>query len=759
MMARHWSHLPFLCPVVLVWLAGEPASGAALGASADTLRGRVVTPEGRPVAGADVLIPELDRRTRTASAGEFLFGRLPAGRLTLLIRRPGYSPVVRQVNLSGTTQLEVVLPETAFELEPVVVTGAREPVTAQRSPLPVATLSGERVRREQSVSLAHMLESVAGVRTLSTGGEIGKPVIRGLTGSRVLVAEDGSRLEDYAWSDEDGPSIDARLADRVEIVRGPASVLYGSDALGGVVNVIPDPVPDALDRSPFTRGSVEAYAASNNRELGGVLKLEGARQGLGWRATVAGRGAEALHTPAGELENTGFASLNGQLAAGLRSARGGATLRYTRYGGEFKLLEAQGPPPGVPEGQEAGPERKLSDDRVQFAGQLLAGTWRLETKAQWQRHWLQEVSDEQVPGGPPPVPGQETVQFDLLLNTVTLDVLAHHSRGAFGGTVGASGGFQDNDTRGPVPVVPGARTTSAGLYGFERYAGGRWSVVAGARADGRWLDAEANPVLGNAQGRLSWGALAADLGTVVEPIEGLGLSANAGRGWRAPTLFELFAAGPRIGEARYEIGSRDLEPETSLNLDVGVRWESRWARVAVNAFRNRIGRYIYLTPTGQFISGLRVYRHEQADAVLRGLEASAEVQPITDLTLRGRFDTVEGTNQLTQQPLPLVPPPRGALEVEYQTTELGWATRLYVYGQWQHVWRQNRLSTFDIATESYNLLHGGGGLEKHIAGRPMRLELKVRNAANAAYRDFLSRYKEFALNPGRDVVVRLGMDF
>jgi len=759
MTPMYWRQVGLVSLTLFVVLAGQAAPALALGALADTLRGRVVTPEGQPVAGADVVIAELDRRTRTASAGEFLFSRLPPGRITVVIRRPGYAPVVQQVELSGTAQLEIVLPEAAFELEPVVVTGAREPVTAQHSPLPVATLGGERVRREQSVSLAHMLESVAGVRALTTGGEIGKPVVRGLSGSRVLVAEDGSRLEDYAWSDEDGPSIDARLADRVEIVRGPASVLYGSDALGGVVNVIPEPLPDALDRSPFTRGSVEAYAASNNRELGGVLKFEGARQGLGWRAVVVGRGAEALHTPTGELENTGFASLNGQLAAGLRGTRGGATVRYTRYGGEFKLLEAQGPPPGVPEGQETGPERKLSDDRVQVAGHLVAGTWRLETKAQWQRHWLQELADEQIPGGPPPIPGQETVQFDLLLNTATADILAHHSLGALRGTLGASGGWQDNETRGPVPVVPNARTASAAVYGLERYTRGRVSLVAGARADGRWLEAEANAALGNAQSRLSWGAVAADLGAVVEPIEGFGLSVNAGRGWRAPTLFELFAAGPRIGEARYEIGRGDLRPEISSNFDLGIRWERHWGRGAVNAFRNRISHYIYLAPTGQFVSGLRVYRHEQADAMLRGLEISAEIQPVTDVTLRARFDAVEGTNQLTQEPLPLMPPPRGSFEAEYQTTELRWATRLYVYGQWEHVWRQSRLSTFDVATEGYNLLHGGCGVEKRIARRPMRLELNVRNATNAAYRDFLSRYKEFALNPGRDLVVRVGTDF
>jgi outer membrane receptor protein involved in Fe transport len=189
-----------------------------------------------------------------------------------------------------------------------------------------------------------MLERVAGVRTLSTGMQVGKPVIRGLTGSRVLVAEGGLRLEDYAWSDEDGPSIDARLADRIEVVRGPASLLYGSDALGGVVNVIAEPLPEG--RGGFSGGTVEVYGASNNRELGGLLKLRGAQGRFGWSAAVIGRGAADLHTPAGELGNTGYGAVNGQLAAGLRGSWGSVGVRYTRYGGEFKLLEAEGPAAG-----------------------------------------------------------------------------------------------------------------------------------------------------------------------------------------------------------------------------------------------------------------------------------------------------------------------------------------------------------------------------------------------------------------------------
>src|SRR5438046_8700320 len=139
-----------------------------------------------------------------------------------------------------------------------------------------------------------------GVRTLSTGEQVGKPVIRGLTGPRVLVLESGQRLAHCSWRDEDGPSVDARLAERVEVIRGPASVLYGSDAIGGVINVIPKDVPDGRGRPAFMRGAAELYGATNNNEVGTVLRAEGASGGVGWSAAGSGRRAANCHTQPGE---------------------------------------------------------------------------------------------------------------------------------------------------------------------------------------------------------------------------------------------------------------------------------------------------------------------------------------------------------------------------------------------------------------------------------------------------------------------------
>jgi hypothetical protein len=241
-------------------------------------------------------------------------------------------------------------------------------------------------------------------------------VIRGLFGSRVAVLADGLRLEDYSWSDEDAPSVDARLAERVEVIRGPASLLYGSDAVGGVVNVIPEPLPDASGR-PIMRGGVETYFASGNLEGGVVARGEGAAGAFGWRATAIGRMGQDVHTPGGEIPNTGFGAVNGEAAVGVSRGWGTLALRYQRYGGEFKLLEADAPVGGGEE-EEGGPERKLSDDRLQLSGTFPLPGVRIETRAQLQRHVLQEVADEVaipvvIDDVSAQAAGAESVQFDL----------------------------------------------------------------------------------------------------------------------------------------------------------------------------------------------------------------------------------------------------------------------------------------------------------------------------------------------------------
>lgn len=735
-----------------------PLLAAAL-AAGDTLHGQVADASGHPLAGARVTVLELQRGTRTLRDGSFQIGWLPPGPCTVRVTAAGYAALTRRLDRcadAGTLTLQ----ERSFELEPVTVTSTRSPQVAA-GPLASSTLGPERLRREHSVSLARTLATLPGVRALTTGEQVGKPVIRGLFGSRVAVLADGLRLEDYSWSDEDAPSVDARLAERVEVVRGPASLLYGSDAVGGVVNVIPEPLPEA-EGPLFARGGVETYFASGNLEGGVVARAEGAGASLGWRATAIGRLGQDVHTPRGEIPNTGFGAVNGEVAVGASRPWGTLALRYQRYGGEFKLLEADAPVAGDPAAEEeGGPERKLSDDRVQLSGSFPLPGVRIEARAQAQRHVLQEAADEIVVPviDPLPAPGGESVQFDLRLNTFTADVLAHLAPGRWGqATLGVSGLAQQNDSRGPQFLVPDARIRSGGAFAVWQAGLGPVRVMAGARVDHRALTAEDNPLLGlPGDDERDWTAASWNAGAVVPVAGGLSLTAGVGRSWRAPTLFELYANGPRIGEARYDVGDRTLEEEKGVEIDGGVRWTSPDARTEVSVFRNAIDDFIVTGPTDQFIGGLRVYRTTQTDALLRGVEAQAEVRVLRPLTLRGVFDYVRGTERGTGDDLPLIPPARGRAEAEYRAGAIPLLGDGYLSAAVDLVARQTHATEDELAPAGYALLDLGVGTQRRAAGRTVRIDLQVRNALDTAYRDFLSRYKEFALNPGRSIVLRLGM--
>ncbi len=748
--------------------AARPSRPAArVQPAGDTLRGLVRDSAGHPIDGAVVTVVELGRTALTGSDGAFRFAGVPASRYTLTVQRPGYAPALKRIEVAaGVEPVTFTLAASTFRVSPVTITATRDAIDPLASPLSTGALFGERLRREHEVSLAHALDGLPGIRTLSTGQQVGKPMIRGLTGPRVLVLDNGMRLEDYSWSDEDGPSIDSRLAERVEVIRGPASVLYGSDAIGGVINVVPDALPDARGQAPFVRQAGEMYGATNNSEVGGLLRVEGAGGAIGWRATAIGRRADNFHTPTGNpdtptgnIYDTGFHAINGEAAVGVHGERSGATLRYERYGGDFGLLD--GPP--VPEDDKEGPLRRVSDDRVQgttsWLPQAGGGRFRLETRSEWQHHTLQElVGGSRVAG--------DTPSFDLRLNTISTDVLLHHMHDErFSGTIGVSGLHQDNTSSGVFPLVPGARTNHAAAFVFEQMTSGRWTAQAGARADAHHVTADSNGTLQLGAQTRNVSAFSGDLGAVFRPVAGMAISGNVGRAFRAPTLFELFTNGPHLGEDRYEIGLPGANPEVSLNVDASVRWERGRYRGEVAGYRNRIDDFIFIQPTGTTqavpndeggVDTLDVYQYTQTSrAVLQGVDLSAEVLALPTLTLRGRADVLRGTNSATGSPLPLMPPVRGDLEVELHSAEAGGWHHAYASLGTQLVARQKRLGPFDTSTGGYALLQLAGGLAREMASRRFYLDVRVRNATDRKYHDFLSRYKGFAYEEGRNITLRV----
>ncbi len=742
---------------LLVLSAIASPRAAAAQSPAGTVSGRITDRNARPIAGATVALVDLDRAAITDSTGAFSLGLTPAGRYTVTARRLSFAPaaVTITVRAGEPSVVTLTLHSGAQHIEPVNVTATRAPVDALSSPLPISVLTGDEVDRTGGVSLAHSVAKLAGVRNVGTGEQIGKPMIRGLFGPRILVLADGSRLEDYSWSDEDGPSIDPRMAQRIEVIRGPAGVLYGSDALSGVVNVVPADLPFSSDGTRLRRQALEAYGASNNLELGGAAMLEGAQSKYGWRVMGTGRASQNYQTPNGAVPNSSFWAYNGEGAFGIRGPRDNTVLRAAHYGGEFHLLEATGPDPADPDG---GPVRQVLDDRLQLTNNHLLRGLRLETKAQYQRHALTEVSDDCVP-----VPPQTTCAkvkdrkaFGLVLNTGTLDVLLHHAVGEMlSGAVGVSGTLQGSGSSGPIFLVPSASMHAAGLFAFEELITGRLTFVGGLRGDTRQLATDAQPEIGHTADSRSWRATSADLGVVLRATNALAFVANYGGGWRAPTLFDLYANGPNVPEARYEVGDASLRTERSHDLDGGIRWQSPRVRAEVNVYRNLVDDFIYTAPTAATQNGLRVYRHAQTDARLIGGEASIEARLSDRLTVRASHDRVEGEDRTAGTPLPLIPPPRTIVGASVGLGRLGSWDRLSVGSEAEVNATQTRLNDNDFPTEGYTLVNLDLSAEHVVRARSVRFDLDIRNALNASHRDYLSRFKEFATAPGVGVILKL----
>ncbi|HEU4997141.1 MAG TPA: TonB-dependent receptor [Gemmatimonadaceae bacterium] len=738
---------------LIVLLIGAPFEIAT--AIGTPVSGQIRDRAGRPISGATVSIVELKRGATTDRDGRFLLSDVPAGNYTLTARHLGFAPAAQSIRVSSAAiELSVTLREDVARVEPLNVTATRTPISEGDSPLASVVLSGDEVHQEGNVSLAHSIAKLPGVRSVTSGQQIGKPMIRGLFGPRVLVLTDGSRLEDYSWSDEDGPSLDARIADHIEVIRGPASVLYGSDALSGVVNVIPSELSYSPDGSSTRNEALEVYGGSGNIELGGAALVNGSWANKAWRVMGTGRFSQNYQTPDGEMPNSSFFAVNGEAAFGIRHAAGSTTFRGAHYGGEFHLLEASGPEPGDPDG---GPVRQVLDDRLQITDDRLAGGMRLETKVQLQRHGLSEVSDDCVPP-----PGQTTCTkvkdqqaFGLALNTAAVEMLAHHGNTAgLAGTVGVSGMAQLSSSSGPIFLVPGATVISGAGFAFEQYSAGRVAFVAGVRADERSLSSEARPEISRAADSRSWSALSGDVGVIVHLTPHLAANANFGTGWRAPTLFDLYANGPNQADVRYEVGDPTLGTEQSRTLDASLRWSSDRFRMSVTAFDNLVDDFIFTNPTGAVQNSLPVFQHTQTNARLSGGEATVEAQVTSALVLRASHDRVQGDERDNEIPLPLMPPPRTIVGAEIATSDRGAFRHVRLGGEVEIDQKQTRLNPNDFATDGFSLVNLDLSFEHPLRGRPGRFDVVVRNALNTSYRDFLSRFKTFATAPGVSVVVK-----
>lgn len=729
---------------LLVAHGGSPSPVITVEPPAVALIGRVTDSAGRPLVEARVTVVEIRRSTTTSSDGTYRVGTLPSGTYSVTFALIGYAPEVRRVSIRDQdVSLDITLRESAIELQPLQITATPGATTALESPQPTSVLGGEDLITAQAPSLGSTIEGLAGVRNFSTGTGIGKPVIRGLTSNRVLILADGQRLETSQWGDEHSPNVETADAERIEIIRGPASVLYGSDALGGVINVIPRDLPEAIDRPGFLGGDVSLGYSTNTKQPEGTVGLEGASGGLGFRGSLSGRTGDDVGTPAGELFNSGNRSLTSSGAVGYRGGWGSFTTNYSHREERIEIHEDPAEDPA------ATPNQRIGEDRAKASLSLPIGAAaRMEASAGYERNRRREFEETDA----------TDVALGLLSKTWSGDVHLHHSPiGRFSGIVGISGLRNSFEKFGEETLIPNSTSYNVGAYLFEQTDAGRWSFSFGARYDRRELKVEADTALGNSAQTRSYNSVTGNLGVLYRVGGPFALVANVGRGYRAPSSFDLFANGVHEGTVAFERGDPALRNETSLNTDVALRIQSRNVGIEVGGFVNYINDFIHTRPTGTFdsASGFQIFDVVQGDARLMGFEAAAEVHPTSYLHLKTSLDLVQGQNTSTDTPLPFIPPFRVTYSAKYEGHREGmFGDPYFMVGGETHS-RQTRLDSSDFAPPGYTLISMGGGFNMPIGIRVFRFDLSLFNAFDKKYASFLSRYKTYALNPGRNLVIRL----
>jgi iron complex outermembrane receptor protein len=721
-------------------LSAEPPRAVA------TLSGTVTDTAGTPLPLVRVTILEANRSTITDVQGYYTLTGLPTGTYAVSFALVGYAPQIRRITLrDGEVVLNVTMRPTLIELQELQVTASPLATTSLTSPQPTSVLSAEDVQANRSASLGETISVLPGVRNLSTGPGIGKPVIRGLSSSRVLVLEDGQRIESQQWGDEHGPQVEAGEAERVEVIRGPASVLYGSDALGGVVNVVTPDLPDALDGNPFVGGEIVASYATNNEQPDGTVTVEGASGGFGFRAGFTGRTSDDVRTPEGRLFNSGARTLNGSGSIGYRGEWGSVSGTYSHRDERVEIHEDPAEDPA------ATPFQRIGDDRVRIEGSVPISASHLDVSLGFERNRRREFEAS----------GVDDVALGLLSRTYSADVRLHHPPvGSVAGIIGITGLRNEFDKFGAETLIPNNAYNSAGIYVFEQLETGRWNFAVGARYDYRRLGVENDAELGVVAQRRTWNSVTGNLGVLYRVAEPVALVMNLGRGYRAPTAFDLFSNGVHEGTVRFERGDPDLPNETSINTDLALRIQGKTVTAEVGGFANFIEDFIFPDPTGAIDpeSGLQIFQITSGNARLAGFEAAVEFHPTSFLHLRGAADYTHGENTTTDSPLPFIPPFRATYTARFEGEAWGPLELPYFSVGGESNARQSRLDPEDFATEGYTLVNVGGGFTFPVRNQRVSIDLQLRNAFDKAYAGFLSRYKTYALEPGRNFIVRVGTE-
>lgn len=751
-----------------------------------------------PLSGVIISIPDLKTGTTSDSSGNYTFNSLPKTKVLIQVNYIGFKTLIQTVDLTQTTVQNFELEYSATELNEVVISGLSKASEQKRTPSPVSIIPKTVLLQNASTNVIDAISRETGISQITTGAGISKPVIRGLGYNRVVVVNDGIRQEGQQWGDEHGIEVDEYAVNKVEILKGPASLVYGSDAMAGVINLISAP---AVNEGKIM-GNVIANYQTNNGLIGYSADLAGNKKGFLWDLRYSNKLAYNYQNKYdGYVFNSGFREHSISGMAGINRSWGYVNLILSDY--YFK--------PGIVEGERdslSGKFLKSVAAGDTFRNEIVLGKGSYNPSVPYQivNHYKAVINSNVVirNGSLSSVLGfqqnrrQEFAnvlhpdQYGLyfLLNTWNYDFKYNlPEKNDMNISFGINGMAQQSFNKGSEFLVPEYNLFDFGIFSIFQKTFGQIDISGGLRFDSRtetgkelFLNTEGQPVNPDVEGSVlrfpsfhsSFSGVSGSIGATWQISKEIYTKLNFSRGYRAPNIAELGSNGIHEGTARYEIGDPDLKAEYSWQTDFTLGWNSEHVSAEMNLFSNQIQNYIYVRKltgtngTDSISDGFSTFKFVSGNASLSGGEIRFDIHPhpYDWIHFENSFSyvrAIQNHQSDSTKYLPFIPAPRLMSTIRFDVKKWGKTIRNgYAQIEMENDFAQNNIFSAyhtETRTPAYTLLNIGIGsdfIKKNYTF--LSVYLSIDNLFDIGYQNHLSRLKYLPVNysTGRTGVFNMG---
>lgn len=726
----------------------------------NSISGTITDIDNNSLYGVEIYITQLHKGVSTDKEGKFELNNIPNGTFKVSFSYLGYKTVVKTITLNNSKEtIDLTLKEAVFEVDEIIISTPFNKLQSENV-MKVERITARSVQKTGATTLIQGLENVPGVSQISTGSGIGKPVIRGLSGNRVLVYTQGIRLENQQFGDEHGLGINAAGIESVEVIKGPASLLYGSDALGGVLYINPERFASSNTTSSNFSQQYFGNTLGTSSSLGFKTSSEH------WRFLA--RGTFATHSdykiPTGQrVTNTRFNERDFKAGIGYNKNSFSSELRYNFNRSKLGLTEGIADQSNSKTALE--PFQLIDNHILSLHNHIFFGNSKLDIDLGYTFNDRNEFEEHDDHAGDPNHEEEEAA-LQMELKTFTYNLKYHLPKlGKVDAIFGVQGISQTNRNFGEELLIPNADVNDFGTFITLNHQWNENSLQAGIRYDNRSITTQRHEVEHDGEVHVfeaidkNYNSFTASLGYKTVLFDNIITRINVASGFRAPNLAELTSNGVHHGTNRFEIGNPNLENEKNLQLDLSLEYKTDHVEFFANGFYNKIQDYIFISPTGAIEDGNPVFTYVQEDAKLYGGELGFHwhPHPLDWLHLESSFEVVIG-EQDNGTSLPLIPANIWKNTFRVELDNETWLTQGYASVTLQSFFEQDRVSNFETSTDGYNLVNIGIGGDISLGKIKFTSNIIVNNLFDTKYINHLSRLKsDGILNPGRNIV--LGVNF